>query len=121
MTTALLIWAYISVGNLLTSVSVIVIVFLVLVSVFGIVGTIVDGGVPETIKEFKHKGKVGLVVFMWLLLTAMYPSTDDLKFILGGTAIVAMSQVDGVSELPENLVNAANSFLEGVTEKEVTE
>ena len=117
MTTALLIWAYIALGNLITFLMIIFILGVIIAIPFVIITT-VEGYGAEQFKNFKHKGKLFLGLTMFVLLTSAYPSTSDLKFILGGTAIVAMTQVEGVSELPENLVSAANQFLEGVVDKE---
>lgn len=55
------------------------------------------------------------------VLTLFYPTQNDLKYIIGGAVvwngIEAAADIEGIERLPENLVNAANSFLENVSEK----
>ncbi|MBL4753826.1 MAG: hypothetical protein JKY52_09580 [Flavobacteriales bacterium] len=121
MTTALLIWAYLTVVNIITFFTVVGLVVFFIVGIGVSVDSMVDGRLSPCIAEFKHKGKAMVCFLVFIFLASAVPSKYEIKLILGGTALVAMSQVDGVSELPENLVNAANSFLESVTEKEVTE
>lgn len=48
---------------------------------------------------------------VFIILNLLIPSRDDLKYIIGGAAIVSLADVKGVEELPENLVKAANEFL----------
>jgi len=63
--------------------------------------------------------KLLLVPFIVLsLLSVFLPSKDDVKTIIaGGLAWKAgrsVSEIEGISELPENIVNAMNSFLIGI-------
>lgn len=47
-----------------------------------------------------------------LLLVVVVPSKDDMKYIIGGgLAWMAIENVEGLAELPQNLINAANAFL----------
>jgi len=67
------------------------------------------------------KNKIIVIPFVFLcILTVFLPSKDDVKTIIaGGIAWKAgqnVSEVDGISELPENIVNAMNSFLIGIEE-----
>lgn len=53
-----------------------------------------------------------------LVLVLLIPDFKDMKMIIGGTLVLESAQgvanLEGVKELPQNLVNAANLFLEQV-------
>ena len=60
-------------------------------------------------------------IYMAFLLSAvtfiaLVPSKSDMGFILGGWAVYEVASMDEAKELPENLINAANTFLESVSE-----
>ena len=65
------------------------------------------------------KRKLFLLPLMLLFtLSVLVPSKDDIKVIIAGGLVwkagQSVSEIDGISELPENIVNAMNAFLEGV-------
>ena len=55
-----------------------------------------------------------------VLVSVLVPSKDDLKFIIGGglawKGIDAAKDIEGINELPENLVGAVNHFLKEIQE-----
>ena len=53
-----------------------------------------------------------------LFVTLFVPSTDQMKYIIGGYLVTNIEHID---ELPPNLVKAANRFLEEYTEEAPTE
>ena len=57
---------------------------------------------------------IGWFVGLSFLFTSLYPSKDDLKFILGGYVVSSITAIEGVKALPEKIVKAANVFLEGL-------
>jgi hypothetical protein len=73
-------------------------------------------------------GKLSIIVLITgSLLAVLYPDKDDLKWIIGGAIVwngaETASQMESVQRLPDNLVNAANHFLESIedTGDETTE
>lgn len=48
-----------------------------------------------------------------ILLSALFPSKQDMYFIGGGYIAIEATKVDGVDKLPANVVKALNTFLEG--------
>tara|TARA_R110000803_G_scaffold8609_5_gene27601 strand:+ start:1959 stop:2357 length:399 start_codon:yes stop_codon:yes gene_type:complete len=129
MSTAFLIWAYLSLGSLVSATVVILVLFGVAYGLaFAMMGYETDFGDEERGSHYKNELRqynklkamfpTVLKTFMVVIfVAALYPSKDDLKYIIGGTAVVAAVNVEGFSELPENVVEAANSFLEDITEK----
>jgi hypothetical protein len=55
-------------------------------------------------------------------LLLAYPTKDDLKWIVGGAIVwnsaEGVANIKGVDKLPENLVGAANYFLESIYKEE---
>lgn len=86
----------------------------------------------STEKRDSHKGlkkgiaklakrKLVVIPFIILsLLSVFVPSKDDVKTIIAGglawKAGQSVSEIDGINELPENIINAMNSFLIGIDE-----
>ena len=69
------------------------------------------------------KSKLIIAPFIVLsLLSVFVPSKDDVKTIIAGglawKAGQSVSEIDGINELPENIINAMNSFLIGIDEGE---
>ena len=46
-----------------------------------------------------------------LLLSCLIPSKESLQIILGAYALDNIQELDGAKELPQNVVNAINTFL----------
>ena len=67
---------------------------------------------------FSKKKSVAAYIICLVAISSLFPSEDDVKTIIAGglvwKASGSISDVDGVSELPENLVGAMNAFLIGI-------
>lgn len=50
------------------------------------------------------------------LIGSLYPSKEDLMWIIGGAGAIHVAQSDEARKLPDNVLRAMNSFLEGVGE-----
>jgi hypothetical protein len=46
------------------------------------------------------------------VLNAFYPSKDTIKYMIGGTAVMAAGELEGIERLPQSMVDLANAFLE---------
>lgn len=72
--------------------------------------------IPIWRKYFPFKTFI-LIAFLY----AMYPTTDELKYIIGGAmvwnGVEAAKDIDGVEKLPANVVGAMNHFLEQIQEQ----
>ena len=69
------------------------------------------------------KSKLVIAPFIVLsLLSVFVPSKDDVKTIIAGglawKAGQSVSEIDGINELPDNIINAMNSFLIGIDKGE---
>ena len=73
----------------------------------------IDGVVSKIYKNFICP--LGLVVF---LAMALCPDKKDLIFIAGGAATYNLSQTEEAQKLPDNILKALNTFLEGISEEE---
>lgn len=122
MGTAFAIYIYLALGQILSAVSIISTLGGVAYAVLFIMCTgASEGGEneydPAACKCYarcKRALKPVLVTLSTLiLLNALYPSKDDLEFIAGGTVVLNSEEVQ---KLPDNLIRAANSFLEQVSE-----
>ena len=59
-----------------------------------------------------------IVLVSTLLVQSFYPSKESIAYIIGGATVWNVAKMEEVQELPENLVNAANTFLKGVAKEE---
>lgn len=122
----IMIWVYLSAGSLVGLIEGV----LVALAVFTILATCFSPIIcMETNKEFNELvvGAYKLIpkktILFAVFLVCLYPSKDDLKYIIGGSLVIngvqAASDIDieGVEKLPENLVNAMNVFLEKAVEE----
>jgi hypothetical protein len=86
----------------------------------------IEGHSSEEIAKFHKKlflNKVVIISFsLMFLLVVLIPSKEDVKFIIGGglmwKGVTSISDIEGISELPENLVSAANVYLEQISSLE---
>ena len=117
MNEAIIIWLYLSLGNLfggglLISIGCVTVMVLL---VSGLYQGEKSSKEPDAIVYIKKYYPFKTVIFI-CVLTIFYPSKDDLKYIIGGAivwnTIESAKDIDGIDKLPENLVNAANHFLE---------
>lgn len=138
MDTALLIYLYIVIGNLkwlVVIVSTIGAIGSLATLVFGIIskfGTVTgntsdyscdrlygDNLLPEAKwyhALYKATKPFAIASFVLLILSSLYPSKKDLAVIFGGTALVSVASSEEAKKLPDNILKAANAFLEGVYE-----
>lgn len=69
--------------------------------------------------QFGHKIKTTLRVFVPIftvaILLSLAPSERQVKFLAGGYVV---TNVEGISELPENIVESANTFLKSITDEQ---
>jgi len=92
MNTALLLWAYLSVGKALGIAQTIAAAITIVATLGGPIAFAEDG-VDKVLPWLKsHKRTVRLAVGFvigTLVMTSIYPDRDDVKWILGGAAAVA--------------------------------
>lgn len=119
MNEALLIYLYLTAGNILKPLA----FFIIVASAFfwlGIgvwYGDAYDQEGRDRAKAVAKKYPLKTVIFI-LVLRALYPSTADLQWIVGGATAwnVAENNAEQLEALPKNVLEATNSFLEGVKE-----
>jgi len=119
MSEAIIIWLYLSLGNLVNG-------FIIT----SIIGGIVLPFIMLIMWAYEEDEKLKLTwiyapkktFLVLLLLYLFYPSKDDLKYIIGGAVawngIEAAQDIEGVEKLPENVVGAMNHFLEEFNQQE---
>lgn len=76
-------------------------------------------GFTDSVDKFmKDRGKTMLTLFLAVVLfVAFIPDQKDVKLIIGGGLAWKATQIEGVAELPENMVRVMNHFLETVDPK----
>jgi len=123
--TAWLIYAYLVAGNIIEGIIFITIMGGFVIGSFGLYVAL-DGWNSDAVPTVKRWGKI----YLWFLIPSMllgslYPNTDDIKLILGGATVLGIGnaavQIEGAEKLPKNLVDAANTFLEGIKEGATSE
>ena len=119
MSEVILIWLYLSFGNFLTAV-------LVVTGLIGAVSAILAPIVIDLngkLSSFHEKTlKTTLVSFTVVLsINCFYPSKEDLAWIIGGSVAINVAQMEEAQELPQNLIDAANKFLESTNATTETE
>lgn len=55
-----------------------------------------------------------VLAFVFSLIASAYPSRTDLAWIVGGAGAIHLAQTEEAQKLPDNVLRAMNSFLEGV-------
>ena len=117
MNEAIIIWLYLSLGNLFGGGLLIAIVCVTVVALFAFAIYESERSHDEPDAGFYIKKYYPLKTVIFIcVVTIFYPSKDDLKYIIGGAivwnTIESAKDIEGIDKLPENLVNAANHFLE---------
>lgn len=79
--------------------------------------------IEDEIEWFSDKFSKIKTWFITLAIVAitsnlLIPDTDEIKVIIGGGLAWKTTQVEGVADLPENLVDALNRFLVAVGEED---
>ena len=119
MNEAIFIWLYLSVGSLVGVIEAVLVILVVASVVAAFFTPIICMETDKSVSEllsgvYKYAPKKALLLALFLV--CLYPSKDDLKYIIGGSLVIngvqAASDIEGVEKLPENLVNAMNVFLE---------
>jgi|GEM_PF-6573344 len=132
MNTALLIYLYIVAGNFASAFAaaafILAIGYFVPLSVMGLFSSFgsdthwsSDELSPESkgfIAMRRHFKSVVIALAFLGSVPALYPDKDDVAWILGGAAAVHVAQTEEAKKLPDNLLRAANTFLEGISETE---
>lgn len=125
MNEAILIWVYLSLGSVVEIFKFLLIVLVVTGVVTACFAPLILDEIDKTFSEtwddvYKYIPTKTLIFA--ILLTVLYPSKEDLKYIIGGSLVIngvqAASEIEGVEKLPKNLVNAMNHFLEDVAEND---
>jgi len=125
MSEAIMIWVYLSLGSVVT-IGWMLISLTIISAIFLAIYFSSDYEYRDRIPKDWEIAKNRMMVIKKyypiksiILITALvilYPSKDDLKYIIGGSLVIngaqAASDIEGVEKLPENLVNAMNVFLE---------
>lgn len=68
-------------------------------------------------KTFGYFTKSCIITVIFLLVTCLIPTKEEIAWIVGGSVAYNLSQTEEAQKLPENTLKALNSFLEGVTDK----
>lgn len=90
--------------------------------------------IEERDKDKKEQGQTSSIRYIklssaslvfFIILDAFYPTKEDLAWIIGGAvawngATLALES-QGAKQLPENVINAMNYFLESIQEEEPVE
>lgn len=136
MSEAILIWLYLSFGSVIFVISYITIFTSVAYYiVLGLLGFLSDFGKNDS--EFYQSERnnyltlrklfksVSLTTVVIVCLGSLYPSKEDLKWIIGGAlvwnGVEAASDLEGVNDLPQNTLEAMNHFLKSIQEEETSE
>jgi len=117
MSTALLIYLYVLFGNLRG----LAIFFIALCLFFVLFSPMLFVFIDDEEEALITIKKIAKKLFYWvaipsIMLIALYPNKEDLILIVGGTALISVAQTEEAQKLPENVLKAANAFLEGVYE-----
>ena len=78
--------------------------------VIGVVYAISNEGIDK-----KVHGRLAVIVFVLIIFAAIIPDKNQIVFLTGA---YVTTNTEGVKELPENIVSAANNFLKDYTKKE---
>ena len=79
-------------------------------------------GADETKKAIMGWTKFAVMVLLaGALSDALIPQRKDIALIIGGGVAFKAAQNESVQELPENIINAMNAFLEGIATNEETD
>ena len=117
METALIIYLYFTVMSILDTCLFILGALLVGLLIRGLCYSAVEDKWPSKDSTVSKGIKgIGIPLIVILLIHAFLPSITTIKYMIGGTAVMAASELDGIENLPQNVVDLANDFLEATKE-----
>lgn len=125
ITTGVLIWLYLSLLSLTSVLEFGIFLFytaLLGTAFFGLLHVADEG--DEKVKDWLKKCAgyaVNKFAILAILLVVLIPSKEDLTYIFGGMGVYGITQIERAEQLPENVVNAMNRFLETLNEETATE
>ena len=119
MNTAIYIYLYIVFGNIVNASVSIAISGFVMACLYHFFACEIAEGEDKLLPHIKlHAFFIKSFFVITILLSAFYPTKDDLKFIIGWYVVSEATEIKGVKELPENIVSAINTFLENIDSTE---
>jgi hypothetical protein len=76
----------------------------------------------ERLRREKNAFRVAGLTLVSMLLAVVLPSRADMLTMagiyVGSHALVGVSELEGVKELPQNVIDSANSWLKGISNSE---
>lgn len=128
MEAATWIYLYVVIENLVAGLKALVVVGVVafLFMSFATLITSFDKHVSDIAKRDYERCKRWLKsVCLWFCVTSIlvvfFPDREDVALIFGGAALVSVAQTEEAQKLPENVLKAANKFLDEVEVEESPE
>lgn len=124
METAWLIYWYLSIGKLITTVLIISIMLSMVFFFVAIVKWFIwaNDDFDETEDIFMawvRRWKIFVIpCLVSLFINAFYPRAESLAYIFGGAALVSVAETEEAQKLPDKVLRAVNVFLEGVAEED---
>lgn len=73
---------------------------------------VAERNINESKQAFKWAKISGIIAFIIVLCTVPFPTKDQLEYLAGGYVV---TNTKDISKLPDNIVKAANSYLEHIT------
>ena len=120
MEAAFWIYLYLTIGNLAWVVELATFVAIG-ASIFWVVAWLHEAD-PDEDPEFatfsKWTKRAIITALSLLVVSTFYPSREDLAWMFGGATVYSLTQNEEAQKLPDNVLKAANTFLEGISEPE---
>ena len=119
MTTALMLYLYMVVGNIIEVGG--------FISVISAIAWGVASGISwvekadEVFKLTRKLRWVPYVALLFIIANALLPTKEQLAWIIGGSVAVSIASTEEAKQLPENVLGAVNSFLKQMQEDEGNE
>jgi len=110
MNEALMIYVYITLGNVVELLKVAVTFLVIYITAYALTVAAVQECSPWS-KIPGLKTSLSILLLSSALIVA-YPSKEDLKYIIGGAALLNIAQTDEAQQLPKNILDTTNNFLE---------
>lgn len=118
MTEMFLIWAYLTIDSLLR-LGLIIFFFLTVVWLIAGMATHQDERFQDINKKAeKYFFQSIKILTVLLILRMVVPNKTEVGYIIGGSVVLNVASSSEAQKLPENVLKAANKFLEGVGEKQ---